>query len=51
MKNIPVDFTIGINGNNMKPTYSNRETLLVKKQDFINADEIEIFMIDEEFVK
>lgn len=35
----------------MNPTYSNRETLIIKKQDFINDDEIEVFMFDEEFVK
>lgn len=35
----------------MNPTYSNRETLIIKKQDFIKDDEIEVFMFDEEFVK
>lgn len=52
MDNMHVDFAIGVNGNSMEPTYSDGDTLLVKKQDSINFGEIGIFMIDgEAFVK
>lgn len=52
MENMHVDFAIGVNGNSMEPTYSDGDTLLVKKQDSINFGEIGIFMIDgEAFVK
>lgn len=52
MENMHVDFAIGVNGNSMVPTYSDGDTLLVKKQDSINVGEIGIFMIDgEAFVK
>lgn len=52
MENMHVDFAIGVNGNSMEPTYSDGDTLLVKKQDSINIGEIGIFMIDgEAFVK
>lgn len=52
MENMHVDFAIGVNGNSMEPTYSDGDTLLIKKQDSINVGEIGIFMIDgEAFVK
>lgn len=52
MENMHVDFAIGVNGDSMEPTYSDGDTLLVKKQDSINFGEIGIFMIDgEAFVK
>jgi phage repressor protein C with HTH and peptisase S24 domain len=52
MNNMHVDFAIGVNGDSMEPTYSDGDTLLIKKQDSINIGEIGIFMIDgEAFVK
>ena len=52
MENMHVDFAIGVNGNSMEPTYSDGDTLLVKKQDSINFGAIGIFTIDgEAFVK
>lgn len=52
MENMHVNFAIGVNGDSMEPTYSDGDTLLVKKQDSINIGEIGIFMIDgEAFVK
>lgn len=52
MDNMHVNFAIGVNGDSMEPTYSDGDTLLVKKQDSINIGEIGIFMIDgEAFVK
>lgn len=52
MKNMHVNFAIGVNGDSMEPTYSDGDTLLVEKQNSVNVGEIGIFMIDgEAFVK
>lgn len=52
MENMHVNFAIGVNGDSMEPTYSDGDTLLVKKQESINVGEIGIFMVDgEAFVK
>ena len=51
MDNMEVDFAIGVNGDSMEPTYSDGDTLLVKKTDVRKGD-IGIFMVDgEAFVK
>ncbi len=52
MDNMHVDFAIGVNGDSMKPTYHDGDTLLIKKQSEICVGEIGIFMINgEAFVK
>lgn len=42
---IDCDFSIGVNGDSMEPTYYDGDQLLVKKQSSINVGEIGIFMI------
>lgn len=51
MDNMEIDFAIGVNGDSMEPTYSDGDTLLVKKTE-VHKGDIGIFMINgEAFVK
>lgn len=50
--NMQANFAVGVKGDSMKPTYSDGDVLLIKKQPSVNVGEIGIFMIDgEAFVK
>lgn len=51
-ENSQADFAIGIYGDSMEPTFSDGETVLVKKQEYLSIGDIGIFIADgDSFIK